>query len=124
MAWVKSKKGVKSVHLAGVGNAGPWVALARGLCGDAVERTAADLNGDGSSEVIAGYRGKGRSVYIYYPEEANGEHWSKHILDDGGMASAACAAADLNGDGRTDIASIGSATTNLKWYENLGPAGQ
>ena len=80
----------------------------------------ADLNGDGSSEVIAGYRGKGQSVYIYHPEDANGERWSKRILDDGGMAAAACAAADLNGDGRTDIACIGSATSNLKWYENLG----
>jgi hypothetical protein len=28
---------------------------------------------------------------------------------------------DLNGDGRPDIACIGSATANLKWYENLGP---
>src|SRR6185369_14118268 len=27
---------------------------------------AVDLNGDGSDEVIAGYRGKGRSVYVYY----------------------------------------------------------
>ena len=37
------------------------------------------------------------------------------------MAAAACAVADLNGDGRTDIACIGSATANLKWYENLPP---
>jgi dienelactone hydrolase len=38
------KNGVKRIHLAGFGNAGPWVALARGLCGDAVARTAVDLN--------------------------------------------------------------------------------
>ena len=42
------------------------------------------------------------------------------ILDNGGMAAAACAVADLNGDGRPDIVCIGSATANLKWYENLG----
>lgn len=35
----------KKVHLVGFDEAGPWVALARGLCGDAVARTAADLNG-------------------------------------------------------------------------------
>ena len=35
-------------------------------------------------------------------------------------APAACAIADLNGDGRPDIACIGAATANLKWYENLG----
>jgi dienelactone hydrolase len=34
----------KSIHLVGFEKAGPWVVLARGLCGDAVERTAADLN--------------------------------------------------------------------------------
>ena len=34
--------------------------------------------------------------------------------------AASCAAADLNADGKIDLACIGSATTNLKWYENLG----
>ena len=80
----------------------------------------ADLNGDGNDEVIAGYRGQGHSVYIYYAEDAAGTRWSKHVLDQGGMGAAACAVADLNGDGRPDIACIGTATANLKWYENLG----
>jgi hypothetical protein len=35
---------VKTIHLAGFGKAGPWVALARPLCGDVVARTAADLD--------------------------------------------------------------------------------
>jgi dienelactone hydrolase len=37
-------RGAKTIHLLGQGRAGPWVALARGLCGDAVARTAADMN--------------------------------------------------------------------------------
>jgi dienelactone hydrolase len=45
VAWVKAEKGVKTVDLVGFGKAGPWVALARGLCGDAVARTAVDANG-------------------------------------------------------------------------------
>jgi dienelactone hydrolase len=36
--------GGKTVHLAGFGKAGPWVVLARALCGDAVGRTAADCD--------------------------------------------------------------------------------
>src|SRR4051794_7541276 len=77
----------------------------------------ADLNGDGLDEVVAGYRGQGRSVHVYY---ADGEQWTRTVLDDGGMAAAACAAADLNADRRVDVVCIGSATANLKWYENLG----
>jgi len=77
----------------------------------------ADLNGDGDDEIIAGFRGGKRSVFLYYFDH---DRWSKQVLDDGGMAAAACAAADLNGDGRIDVACIGSATANLKWYENLG----
>jgi hypothetical protein len=82
---------------------------------------AADLNGDGRDEVIAGFRGQGRSVFVYY-SDAKGDRWSKEVLDNGGIAAAACAVADLNGDRRPDIACIGSATTNLKWYENQGAA--
>jgi hypothetical protein len=78
----------------------------------------ADLNGDGRDEVIAGYRGKG--VNVYYARDAQGAQWSKVVLDSS-IAAAACAIADLNADGRPDIACIGSATANLKWYENLGP---
>ena len=81
----------------------------------------ADLNGDGADEIVAGYRGEGRRVYVYYAEDAAGEKWTRRALDDGGIAAAACAVADLDGDGRPDVACIGSATTNLKWYRNLGP---
>lgn len=78
----------------------------------------ADLNGDGSSEVVAGYRGKG--VNVYYAQDAQGAQWSKVVLD-ANMPAAGCAIVDLNGDGRPDVACIGSSTANLKWYENLGP---
>lgn len=81
----------------------------------------ADLNGDGNDEIIAGFRGGSHSVFVYYADDAGGDHWSKQVLDDGGMAAAACAVADLNGDGRPDVACVGSATANLKWYENLPP---
>jgi hypothetical protein len=78
----------------------------------------ADLNGDGSDEVVAGYRGQGRSVYIYSADDPSGNHWSKQVLDNGGMAAASCAVADLNADGKPDLACIDS--TKLKWYENQG----
>jgi hypothetical protein len=79
----------------------------------------ADLNNDGRDEIIAGYRGQGRSVYVY-SFDTKAKRWAKQVLDNGGIAAAACAVADLNGDGKLDVACIGAATTNLKWYENLG----
>lgn len=78
----------------------------------------ADLNKDGRDEIVAGFRGEGRSVYVYYSQDSEAGRWERTTLDDGGIACAACAAADLNGDGKVDIACIGSATANLKWYEN------
>lgn len=82
---------------------------------------AADFDGDGADEIVAGFRGQGRSVYLYKAEAGK---WQRTILDNGGIAAAACTAADLNGDGRLDLACIGSATANLKWYENRSVAGR
>jgi hypothetical protein len=45
VAFARSLGDAKTVHLVGFENAGPWVALARALCGDAVGRTAVDCNG-------------------------------------------------------------------------------
>lgn len=75
----------------------------------------ADFDGDGNDQIIAGFRGQGRSVFLYRYEKGE---WKKSVLDDGGMGAASCAIADLNNDGRPDVACIGSATANLKWYEN------
>ena len=80
---------------------------------------AVDVNGDGADEIVAGYRGQGCAVYVYYPQDSSGEHWSRRLLTNG-VAAASCVAADLNGDGRIDLACIGSSTANLNWYENAG----
>ncbi len=42
VAFAQGQSTTKKIHLVGFNEAGPWVALARGLCGDAVARTAAD----------------------------------------------------------------------------------
>ena len=50
---------------------------------------AADLNGDGADEVVAGYRGTGRSVFLYYAGDG-GAKWSKSqtIYADGTLTGA------------------------------------
>ena len=79
----------------------------------------ADLNDDGRDEIIAGERRGRQSVYVYGIDSGAGT-WTRQIVDDGDMAAAGCAAADLNTDGRMDIVCIGTGTANLKWYENVG----
>jgi hypothetical protein len=44
LAYAKGQKNTRRVKLVGLDKAGPWVVLARGLCGTAVDRTAADLH--------------------------------------------------------------------------------
>jgi hypothetical protein len=79
-----------------------------------------DFNGDGRDEIVAGYRRAPYGVNLYHASDPSGKAWEKTVVDQGGVAAAACALADLNADKRLDIACIGSATTNLVWYENLG----
>lgn len=73
----------------------------------------ADLDGDKLDEIIAGYRGNGGSVLLYHPDPSGA--WTKSVLDPHIPANA-CLAADLDNDGRPDIACIGGEL--LKWYEN------
>jgi hypothetical protein len=37
------------------------------------------------------------------------------------MGADGCVMADINGDGKQDIACVGTITNNVKWYENVRP---
>lgn len=79
---------------------------------------AGDFDADGRDEIIVGERQGKRSAYLYHATNPKENAWAKQPLDDGGMAAAGCAVADLNADKRPDVVCIGTATANLKWYEN------
>lgn len=72
-----------------------------------------DLNGDGRDEIVAGFRGGKRGVYIYYEES---KRWIRQVVSEGEVSAAACTIVDLNADRKPDIACIGSATQNLVVY--------
>jgi hypothetical protein len=78
----------------------------------------ADLDGDGDDEIVAGYRGKGTSLFIYECVDPSGERWTRVPLDEGGMAANGCWVFDSDGDGDLDVVSTGGSTHNLKLYVN------
>jgi hypothetical protein len=86
----------------------------------------ADIDGDGADELIVGHSDagtgeiKGPGVYIYDCQNDQGTKWTKHVVDNGGMATEDLICADLTGDGRIDIVAGGRQTHNVKLYVNLG----
>lgn len=76
-----------------------------------------DLDGDGQSEIIAGYRGGAHNLYGYRCVDGEGAKWERFTIDAGGMGGSGLVIADLNADKRADIICCGSNT--IKWYENL-----
>lgn len=80
---------------------------------------AADLDGDGMDEIVAGWRGGGGGLALYDPVDAAGRSYAKIDLDRG-IAVEGAVAADVNLDGRLDIVVIAGRTNNLAWYENRG----
>ena len=75
-----------------------------------------DLNGDGRDEIVAGFRGAGFKLYVFTATDQTGERWTRHVLDDGGIAAADCKIADYLGNGRPAVACVGASTANLKMY--------
>jgi hypothetical protein len=87
----------------------------------------ADLDGDGSDELIIGVRddpGKSdkdvdrRGVRIYKALDDKGAKWQRQIVDNGGVAVEDLTAVDLDGDGRIDIVAVGRQTHNVRIYWN------
>ena len=80
----------------------------------------ADVDGDGSDEIIFGHSDTPNTfgVIVYDCESNNLSGWTKHVIDEGGMATEDLIVADLTGDGRLDIVAGGRATHNVKLYVN------
>ena len=89
----------------------------------------ANLDDDGDDELIVGQRDRnpdksretaGPGLYVFDPKPGPSSklEFTRHVLDDGGVAVEDALAADLDGDGRADLIAGGRATHNVKIYWN------
>jgi hypothetical protein len=108
-----------------------WVFVGRNLIGRDGEGTSlGDLDGDGILDVVAPYRdGKVLARFVnplHHRGDPTREVWKPEVIDPhpsftGNMTTAV---ADINGDGREDIALAPMyGGGGLVWYENPGPRG-
>ena len=94
----------------------------------------ANLDGDEDDELIVGQRDPnkpgtpgptGPGIRVYDPIPAPGStnlEFRRQVVEDGGVAVEDLVAADLDGDGRTDLVAGGRATHNVRIYWNRGPS--
>jgi len=87
----------------------------------------ADLDGDGSDELIIGVRdhlgtepGQRWGVRIYKATDGKGAKWERQLVDEGGVSVEDLAADDLHGDGKIDIVAVGRFSKNVRLYRNVG----
>lgn len=77
----------------------------------------ADLDGDGTDEVFAGYRGKGTSAVAY---RRTGDSWQRTVIDDK-IAAQDLRSGDVDGDGHPDVVAVGGSTKNVVLYRTVAP---
>jgi len=77
---------------------------------------AADFDGDGQDEIVAGWRGKGGGINLYDPSP-DGATFRKIEIDKN-IAVESAVAVDLNADGKLDIVVGAGRSNKLAWFEN------
>ena len=106
-----------------VGKPGKGTAWKKHVIGElpyAFEAIAADLDGDGKPDVIATAWGSPGQV-VWFANPGGKGPWKKHVLKGRWPNANQVIAADLNGDGKPDLAAVAERGSNeLRWWRNEG----
>lgn len=105
------------------GTGDTWKKQVIGALANAFEAVAADLDGDKDLDVVA--TAWGSPGHVCWFENTGDPHqgWKHHVLKEKWQRANQPAVADLDGDGRLDIAATAENGSNeLRWWRNRGPA--
>ena len=109
----------------GRGDEGPWQKHV--ICEHfphAFEAVSADLDGDGELEVVATSWGEAGGAALFKHRGDPRGPWDMQLLKDGWPHANMIIVADLDGDGRLDVAACAERGSNeVRWWKNEGPAG-
>lgn len=88
---------------------------------DAFEAVAGDLDSDGDIDIVAtSWRNPGRIAWFENHGDPQGK-WTRHTLKNNWRSANQVIIADLNGDGRPDIAACAEhGSYELRWWRNEG----
>lgn len=102
----------------------PWARHVIGTIIGPMSVDAADMDGDGDTDVIAGEhnlaRPKDAGLYVFENTDGHGHRWKRHTVYIGDEHHDGAQVADIDGDGDLDIVSIGWQHNAVLWYENPG----
>jgi hypothetical protein len=94
------------------------------LLGGGLERPfgvdTADVDGDGDVDVVGG-AGESGLVAVWLSDGGQPPSFTRQVVDDGFPGASAVIAADIDGDGHTDVAAAAEMPGNrLAWWRNSG----
>ena len=78
---------------------------------------AADLDGDGDTDVLSASYGDNKIVWY---ENMGRGRFTPHTISTAAKYASSVYAADLDGDGDTDVLSASYGDNKIAWYENMG----
>ncbi|MCB9853338.1 MAG: VCBS repeat-containing protein [Phycisphaerales bacterium] len=83
---------------------------------------ATDVDSDGDMDILGAAANAG-DIAWWENTAGNGTAWTKHTVDDAFVGAFAVFAADVDGDGDTDVLGAATSTSEIAWWENTAGDG-